>query len=82
MEGEKYGFMTFKRNLHSLAAFSLILGGGACPFLRQTRITDAMFLPVIRKLGIYIVIPDFKWQSSKDNFYRPLIAQSDSHLTV
>jgi len=26
-------------------------------------------LPEVINLGIYISIPDFKWQSSKDNFY-------------
>jgi hypothetical protein len=28
-------------------------------------------LPAILKLGIYTFIPDFEWQSSKDNFHIP-----------
>jgi len=47
MEGEKYSLYLFKRNLHSLAVFLAIGGGSACLLLGQTRVHDAMYLPVI-----------------------------------
>jgi hypothetical protein len=65
MGGRENDPMTFKRNLHCFGIPLLIDGGSECPFVRQPRGSNATLLPVILKLGIYIPIPDFKWQFSK-----------------
>jgi hypothetical protein len=44
-----------------------------CAFWGDHGVSGRCFLPVILKLGIYIPIPDFKWQSSKDNFHNLIL---------
>jgi hypothetical protein len=60
--------MTSKRNLHSLAALLLVRGRSACLFFGQMRVHHATLLPEVNKSRIHVTIPDFKWQSLKDNF--------------
>jgi hypothetical protein len=47
MDGRGHDPMTFKRNLQSLTVLLLILGRSAWLFFRQTRVSDAMLLPVM-----------------------------------
>jgi len=49
-------------------------------FLGNQEGSNATLLPEVLKLGIYAPIPDFKWQSSKDNFHN-LILNIDKMLT-
>jgi hypothetical protein len=43
-----------------------------CP-LSQSRTSSRSLLPVLIKLGVYVFMPDFKWQSLVDNFHNPVI---------
>ena len=63
MEGWENDPMTFKRNLHFLAAFLLIDSGSVCLFHGQTRVHDALLLPVIEFLNVSVLVLCFKSKS-------------------